>query len=237
MRSILKLCQEKEPQAIMMARRDFAKVTGQEVVENPYWFKNMETGEFYYSIYGCIGWPERVEGHFSKVKGYAAILAILKRSDRKPEAAVFKVVDEIEDKGVENLIMKCFKLREKWGFGLHPDLLPVWFGDHLQRELIVAKMNTKLVEKGKDDQAFIVSPPNDFEYPNAFDNYMDQLRTVLGSEKRLYLGNSNVIKKRLESFSRNDPVITAVGGLIYTLLMRQPWLEQATPSVFQLPEF
>ena len=96
-------------------------------------------------------------------------------------------------------------------------------------------MNARIVPKGRDNQAFIISPPNDFEHPQAFDLFIDQMRSVVsGSNKRLYFGQGNIIKKRLGAFHRDDPVMTAVGGLVHTLLMRMPWMEQTSPSVFAI---
>jgi hypothetical protein len=178
-----------------------------------------------------------VQGQHSKLNGYAAIIAVLKQEGVEPEKAVFKVVDEIECPGAERLIAKCFQLRGKWGFGLHPDLLAFWVADHRKFEMVTAKVNTRMVQKGRDEEAFIACPPDDFDMPNAFDLYMDQLKSVMSQDKRLFLGDSNIIKKRILAFNRDDPVITAIGGLVYTLMIRQPWLEQTTSSMFQMPEW
>lgn len=239
MKSIIKFCCEENPQATMQARKDFARITGQEAVAAPYWFENTQNGERYYGVYGSIGWPGKMQGHIFMTAGYAAIVGVLKRDGEDPEKAPFKILEEIENKTVDGLIRQCFKIRGKWGFGLHPDLLPFWFGDHDgPYELIVAKVNTQLVEKHREDQAFILSPPDDFGQDQTFDTYLQELRAVVETNrKRLLVGDANILKKRFSRFERDDPCITAIGGLMHTLLIREPWLTQTTPSVWQMPEF
>lgn len=233
-------CQDKYPIAIMQARRDYAHVTNTLVVEPPYWFRDTETGYEYHGIYGCIGWPQRISEQGDERNGYAAVVGVRKIEGQDPENARFDLLDEIQEiSGSEDLLIKeCVAMRSRWGYGVHESILPVFYGDHRPFELIVAEFNTHIAETTNDDRgAFIVSPPDDFENPKAFDVYMGRLRTVLSANaKRLHLGNSTIIKNRIVSFKRDDPAVMALGGLMHVLLLRQPWMEQTTPSVWQMPD-
>lgn len=232
--------QEKYPLETMQARRDFAHITKSRLVEPPYWFRDTETEREYHGIYGCIGWPQRLSEKMDKRDGYAAIVGVRKIADQDAAEAKIDVLDEIEERvGNEGiLINRCIEMRKRWGFGVHRDLMPVFFGDYRPFELVVAYVNTKMLEAGaKETDAFVVSPPDDYEAPNAFDIYVSSLGLVLSRQtKRLRIGKAEVIKNRISAFKRDDPAIMALGGLMHTLLLRQPWMEQATPSVWRMPD-
>lgn len=233
----IEVIQEKYPEATMQARRDFALIQKQRVVEPAYWFRNTETGEEYHGLYAGIGWPQRVTEKGDQLPGYAVIVAVTKGQGVAEDAA-FKIVEEIESLSVDLLIQKCIKLRARWGFGVHPHLMRVFLGDYRQFEMVVANYNARVIESDGDDrQAFIVSPPDDFDNLQAFDIFVRRLQSVLTAKaKRLYLGDHEIIKNRILSFRRDDPAIMALGGLVHALLLRTPWMEQSTPSVFQLLE-
>lgn len=235
---MIQVIQEKHPTETMQARRDFAHVTKEPVVELPYWFKDTDTGKEYYNLYAGLGWPQKVTEKGDQLPGYAGIIAVVKGSKDAIDAP-FQVVAEIQEPSVDILITECVKLRKKWGFGVHPQLLDIFIGDHTQFDTVVAGYNTVLAEAGRPDrEAFIVSPADDFDSPQAFDLAVRRLQSVLMVKqgKRLYLGDSEIIKNRILSFRRDDPAILALGGLVHTLLMRTPWMEQSVPSVFQLDE-
>ena len=228
-----------EPYAVetMQARKDFAKITNTPLVERPYWFKNTETGKEYHGLYGAIGWPQRVEENGEGKHGYACVVGV-RKDGHEAEEATFEVLDEAEDISVDNLIFKCVSLRDKWGFGVHPSLFEYFTGDHLLFELVVAHYNTRLVEARRSErEAFVISQPDDFEVKNAFDIYFRRLQSVLKAGiKRLYLQENEIIKNRIVAFRRDDPAITAIGGMVHTLLIRKMWMDQTTPSVWQTPE-
>lgn len=234
---MIRLVQEKHPTETMQARRDFAHVTKEPVVELPYWFRDTDTGKEYYNLYAGLGWPQKANEKGDQLPGYAAIVAVVKGSKDAIDAP-FQVVAELQEHSVDILITECVKMRNRWGFGVHPQLLDIFIGNHTQFENVVASYNTVLAEAGRPDhEAFIVSPADDFDSPQAFDLALRRLQlTIAGKTKRLYLGDNVVIKNRILSFKRDDPAILALGGLVHTLLLRVPWMEQSNPSVFQLDE-
>ena len=232
--------QEKYPIETMQARRDFAYITKSRLVEPPYWFRDTETGREYHGIYGCIGWPQSLSEKGNERAGYAAVVGVRKIAGQDAAEARMDMLEEIEERsGAEDLLIRaCIEMRKRWGFGIHRDLLPVFYGDYRPFELVIAYVNTRMIEAGaKETDAFVVSPSDDYDVSNAFDIYVGRLRSVLSAQaKRLHLGKSEIIKNRIVSFRRDDPAIMALGGLMHTLLLRQPWLEQATPSVWRMPD-
>lgn len=237
---MIEFCHEPYSQSTMQARRDFAHVTKSPVIEPPYWFRDTKTEKEYHGIYGAIGWPQRLSEHGDERPGYGVVVGVRKIKAQEAAEARFDILDEIEEQaGSEELLIKaCVEMRARWGYGVHESILPVFYGDHRPFELVVAEFNTHIAETSDDDrQAFIVSPPDDFENPKAFDVYMGRLASVLRSKtKRLYIKPFEQIQNRVLAFRRDDPAIMALGGLIHVLLLRQPWMEQTTPSVWQMPE-
>ena len=233
---MIELCSDPYPEMTIQARRDFAIITKTPTVERPYWFRDTGTGREYHGIYGAIGWPQKIVGTGDELPGYGVVVGVLKGKGEGEEAP-FAVLAETEDKAPEILIQKCVTIRQQWGFGVHHSIMPVFYGDYRPFELIVADFNSRMVERTNERMAFVVSPPDDFEQGNVFDIYMGRLRAVLSTDtKRLYLNNAEVIKNRILAFQLDDPAIMALGGLVHVLLLRQPWLDQTTPAVWQLPE-
>jgi len=237
---MIEFCQVPYPEETMQARRDFAFVRGERLVDPPYWFTDTETGIEYAGIFGCVAWPAKVSSKDQSVldplPGYGAIVGV-QREDEK-----FRLLEEIEVGSPKVLIEKLLAMREKWGFGIHPSILPVFIGDHILFCLTVAQVNSDMIEvKGEavgENDAFMVSPPDDFERPNHFDIYFRQLEYVLSKEnKRLIFGKSGeILQKYLHSFARGNPAVMGVGGLVHTLLGRKPWKEELEETTFMLLE-
>ena len=231
---MIELVQNDTDRDTMQARRDFARITGTDLVELPYWFRDTKTDISYHSIFGAIGWPRKISERGDDRKGYAVIIGVAK-GNTDPARARFVLLDETEENSVELLLSDAIAMRKRWGFGVHKSLMRVFIGDHRQFEMVVANYNTRMVEAGKEDEALMLSPPDDYESPQAFNIYMRQLQAVLSKRtipKRLHLGQGSIIAKRITAFQRDDPAVFAIGGLIHTLLLRSPWMEQTVPSVF-----
>lgn len=219
----------------MAARRDYANVTKTPTVEKPYWFLDDETGWEYYGIFGGIGWPQKVVETDKQRSGYAVVVGVLKRKGEPPLNASFIILDEVQEHSVDILLEKAVSMRKRWGYGAHKSIMPVFIGDHRQFEMTVADYNTKAVMEGREQDELIVSPPDEFDNPQAFDVYLRRLHTVLSKDgKRLHLARNEIIQQRIIEFMRDDPAITAVGGLVHALLLRTPWMEQSSPAVFSL---
>ena len=216
---------------VLMARKDHAHITGQNLVERPWWYEDLETKYLYHDLYGCIGWPSEVSDKDLGLPGYAAIVAVLREDDRldpyNPMDAEFFVLAEAQSMDVPTLLRECLKLRTRYGYGIQRDLLQIWYGDQERFIQTVALFNERL----HPDQEFLITPPDDFYTPRVFDNYVRSLRSVLmEGHERLYFGETDILKGRILEFRRDDPAILAVGGLIHSMLARTMWMDETRES-------
>ena len=231
-KSIIKMITHPHAPEIMMARQDQAHITGQPLVENPWWYEDTETGRLYHDLYACIGWPSEVSDNKAGLPGYAAIVGIVRPKDLDkdthydPVDAHFLLLAEAEDDDVPALLAHCVKMREKYGFGIQPDLLTVWLGDPDRFYRTLALANEVLIKRGGDRAAILLTPPDDFYTPSIFDNYIRSLKTA-SRHKRFHYSEKKILKSRLKKFYRDDPAAMAIGGLVHTLLSRCMWMGQS----------
>ncbi len=221
---------------LLRARQDQANITGQPLKERPFHYENTETGQQYYDLYACIGWPSEVKDGDEGQPGYVAIIGTVK-GQKKPQEAVFQLLAEAENKDIPSLLDKCLELRALYGFGLHPDLLRSWWGDPERFITTLSLLNEKLIEQGGERSAILVTPPDDFYSPKSFDHYVRSLRSVIVENRvRLYFGGNEILKNRLREFRRDDPAVFAAGGLVHSLLSRTMWMDQARENAFNVEE-
>lgn len=229
----------------MQARRDQAHITGQPLVERPWWYEDMETGRLYHDLFACLGWPSEVSDRDTGLPGYAAIVGVLRPMDLdkdthyNPQDAKFLLLTEAQDKDVPTLLEKCVDMREKYGFGIQPQLLTVWFGDPDRFYQTLALANERLTANGGNRRAILVSPPDDFGTPMIFDNYVRSLQSCLikGKVRFFFREKTQSLRVRLKEFRRDDPAVLAAGGLVHSLLGRCMWMDQVQGStVFTVEE-
>lgn len=233
MTSIIRQITHPEPAALWQARQDHAHITGQELVEPPWWYEDTETGETYHDIFGCIGWPSEAESEKQVLPGYIGIIGVKrpKNLDIKvhydPRDAEFYLLAESQSAHVPVLLKNCLELREKYGFGVQPDLLSMWYGDPERFTTTLALFN----ERMSVQDAIVMTPPDDFYVPKIFDNYVRSLRsTIIKGEPRFFVGDCDILPTRAIEFLRDDPCVLAVGGLIHSLLGRCLWMSQVEGS-------
>lgn len=232
--SKIKFIHEPYASALFMARRDEAIVTGQPMVEKPYYFQNEETGQLYYDLYGCIGWPSEVTEKEEGKPGYIGIFGIIKpKKDRGQDVrqAKFQLLAEYQSNDVPQLLDNCLRLREEYGFGIQPNLLRVWYGDPERFLTVLALRNEWLVKQKGERAAILVTPPDDFYTEKIFDNYVRALRSVVIAH-RIYFGGCEVLQGKLREFTRDDPVVLAAGGLIHSLICRCQWMDMIESNMF-----
>jgi hypothetical protein len=226
------------PADLLRSRTDYAKVTGIDLVERPYWFENTETGQLYYDLYPCLGWPSEVTDSSDGLPGYAAIVGVVRPStdlNSNPINANFQLLDEVESKDVPLLLRECTRLRARYGFSIHRSLLRIWTGDPERFFTPLALCNEKLIEQGGDRAAILVVPPDDLYTQKIFDSYVRALRsTLLPETRRFYFGHNDILQNRLREFNRDDPCVFAVGGLVYTLLCRCRWMDSRGETAFNV---
>lgn len=222
---------------LYQARLDHAIVTGQQLIERPWWYEDSDLGYQYHDLFACIGWPTEVTEQRPELPGYAAIVAVIRpknldaETHYEPKDARFILLAEVEEEDVPTLLDKCLEMRQRYGYGIQPDLLKVWYGDPDRFLTTLAVYNERLGDK----KAILIAPPEDFYVPKIFDNYVRSLRASIKA-KRFYFGGHDTIKNRILSFTRDDPAVLAVGGLVHTLLGAVMWMDQRRDNAFVVEE-
>ena len=227
------------PWEVLQARTDESIVTGQSLIERPFYFKNTVTRQLYYDIMGCVGWPTEVSDRDEGMPGYVGIIGVIKpKTEGKPvQDAAFQLLTERENKDVPSLLDTIIEIREEYGFGLHPDLLQAWFGDPERFITTLALKNERLTTGGKERDAIMIKPPIDFGNPMTFDNYVRSLQSVIIPGKvRFYFGGCEILRNKLREFKRDCPAVMAVGGLIHSLLFETLWMDSTQSNVFTVEE-
>lgn len=228
------------PQAfeLQQARQDHAHITGQPMMERPYYYEHIETGQQYHDLVGCIGYPNAItdKNKASQKPGYIAVVGIVK-SSVNPKNAPFRIMAETESDNLFTLLNGILKMRDEFGFGLHPDLLRAWYGNCDRFVTELALFNEELIKSGGEDRSIQIIPPDDFYNTKVFDIYIRAITRALNKDsQRLYYGGNAVLKNRVREFMDKDPVIMGMGGLIHSLLSRTMWLDQARSNCFVLQE-
>jgi hypothetical protein len=226
--------------AIAQAWVDEAVVTRQPYIEKPAWFRNTETGQLYYSLFGCVGWPTEVSEKDEGLPGYAAILGVIKPKDeskRLPKDALFQLLAEVENRDIPTLLSGMLQMRSDWGFSDYSNLLESWYGDPERYVTTIALLNERLTVDNKTRFSIVMTPPDDFYEPKSFDHYVRSMRSVLMPDKiRFYFGQNELLKNRLRAFRQNDPAVFAMGGLVHSLLSQTMWMDHMRENMFVVHE-
>ena len=227
---------------LLRTRTDYAILTGTEMVERPYWFENIETGQLYYDLFACIGWPSEVTDSTDGLPGYVAVVGVVRPTGSHTERtdplnANFQLLAEAESKDVPTLLRECCRLRKEYGFGVQKNLLRVWLGDPERFFTPLALCNERLIEEGGERAAILITPPDDLYTQKIFDNYVRALRsTLLEDSRRFYFGYNDILQNRLREFKKDDPAVFAAGGLVYTLLCRCRWMDAQGENAFTVED-
>lgn len=235
--SKIKIVQHPEAFGISQSWKDEANITGQPYVQKPFWYANEETGQTYYDIFGCIGWPTEFSDKRESSAGYIAVVgAVRPKGDGvSPQEAKFQLLTEMEHLDVPSLLQGVLTMRQEYGFGLHPELLHAFFGDPERFVTILALLNERLMRlNGGEKNTILVSPPDDFYTERVFDTYVRSLRSVLvPGNTRLFFGKHNeILKTRIREFRQGDPAVMAVGGLVHTMLSQCMWMDHTRENAY-----
>jgi hypothetical protein len=222
--SIIKKIRTKKPPNV----DHIAMITGIRWVAKPPFYRNIETGEDYFDIAGAFAWPG------DNLAGFAVIVAAVKRDEKEP---VLKVLAEIEEKSIEDLVSACVEIRGRYGY---PELLDLWYGDYLRFSSLITDINVEIEKQHGKDNGFYITQPDEFEAPNNFEIYLHRIRSCLkapdSGEKQLILGNGNRLRNHLQNLPPDAitngsveqyPAVASLGFAVHTLMAQRPWINHA----------
>jgi hypothetical protein len=219
---------------------DDARCTGIKLTPRAFHYENTQTGQQYYDLFGCIGWPTEVTDKNDMRPGYTAIVGVV-RDQRPAQDAAFQLLAEAESKDIPVLLTLMNELRHEYGFGLHPNLLQPFIGDPSADRFAttIAMVNEKLRERcGHDRMSILIAPPYDFYDMDIFDTYSRAFYSTVAEKEtlRFYYGPNEILRNRKREFRRGDPSILAIGGLVHTLINSTPWMDQQGENMFAVEE-
>ena len=223
MESIIKAVRSKRHES----DQHIAKITGRRYVPKPTYYRNTKTGEKYYAFVGAFAFP------VGRTPGFALIVAALK-TDENHMAPTLRVVDELEDLDLEELLDACEKRRHRWGY---PDQLEFFYGDPGRFLQAVCKFNERLETKADSAGGFYLAQPSGFESQNRTEVYLQQIRSLLRPSdnrvKRLILGDCQRLRSHIQNMPldvqkiEEHPAVAALAFAVHSLVATSPWLKFA----------
>jgi hypothetical protein len=222
--SIIKKIRTKKPPNV----DHIAMITGSRWVSKPAFYRNIKTGEDYFDIAGAVAWPG------NEVAGFAVIVAVVKTDEKEP---CLKVLTEIEEKSIEDLVSACIEIRGRYGY---PELLSLWYGDYLRFSSLIGDINVQIEKQHGQGNGFYITQPDDFEASNNFEIYLHRIRACLkahdSGKKQLILGNCNGLRNHLQNLPpdaitngsvEDYPAVASLGFALHTLMAQRPWVKHA----------
>ena len=223
MESIIKAVRSKRHES----DQHIARITGRRYVPKPTYYKNTQTGEEYYALAGALAFP------VGRTPGFAVIVAAIKDGENQM-APTLKVVDELEDLDLEELLCASEKRRYRWGY---PDQLEFFYGDPERFLQAVCKFNEGLETKADFAGGFYLSQPSGFESQNRTEVFLQQIRSLLrpsdSGGKRLILGDCQRLRSHIQNMPldvqkiEDHPGVAALAYAVHSMVATSPWLKFA----------
>ena len=162
---------------------------GDTVTRSPTIYRHIETGEEYVNLAGAIAWPGK------ELPGFILVIGV--RVDPASENILYNCIDEAEDHCIENLLVKCITLRNRYGFRQSQKLFRFWYGDSIRFVSLVTQFNQQLRDDKKTERIYLANPI-DFEKVNHFELYLRRTQSALmlngTGRKTLFLGNCHRLR-------------------------------------------
>jgi hypothetical protein len=231
--SIIQVIQSADP--VLNAHLDSLNMGDSPWME-PATFRNIETGETYLYLAGGIGWP------YKDAPGFVVVVAVSKMPGEEIDAPLFTCLDEFENDRIEGLLEGCLRLRDRYGFRQSDNLFRTWYTDPDRFATPVNQFNLKLLKEEKKVHGIYPTAPHDFQQPNHFELYKRRIQSLLtqteSGSKSLILGKCTALRNYLQSLppdAENCPAVAAMGGVVYTLMVYNPWTIRTQVSAPTIP--
>ena len=206
---------------------------GYNAMQAPPLYRHIETGQEFVHLAGAIAWPGK------GTPGFVIIVGVSKASGNAP---LFTCLDEIEDYSTNGLLKACLLLRVRYGFNQSDNLLRFWYGDSKRFSSLINDFN-QCIKKNSIYEGINIIDPTDFRKPNHFENYLYRIQNLLVPDesggKSLVLENCNLLRNYLQNLPPDAPIVcseedfpsvSALGGLVHSLLANRPWEHQRYTS-------
>lgn len=229
------------PDATLMAWKDWAHVTGKDSHEKAVYYVDDRTGNEYLYIAGGIAWPSKLSDKRNDLPGFAVVVGVNKESEGDALKPTFTVLWETEEKRIKTLVWECVKIRYGFGYLNCLELLRFWYGDY--RRYQTETLDTaRIIERvyGKNHDGFFVNPALDVEQTKCFDIYARTVQSLLtpdsSGKKRLTVGKNERLRNRLQDLTVDSPGVLAIGYVVHTLATEKPWLVNLGGRAYNLED-
>lgn len=222
MKSIITVEKPEHLEGTDQARYDHGIITGKEYTLKPATFLHAETKDYYCHIIGGIAYPT------ATLPGIVLIMGV----QCEPEVK-FRVFETFESVDVFELIEFAVLVRSKYGFGEDARLLPYWYGNQEKFQSLIIKTSEALELELGYDRGLYVKDLVDLRERFSFALYNRQNTDCL-IKSILDLNDNKVLEGHLQGMDREDvekgkvenfPAVGLLGGMVHSLQIEKPWLE------------
>lgn len=195
-------------------------------------YRNIKTGEEYLALCSGFGWP-------GQRYGFALVLAALENKKDKSKP-IFKVLEEIEEKDVFDLLYKAHGLKKKYGEKCLEIPFMVYGDPFHTGNKFIEKFNDRIRAAGKKEFFYLTTQAihsADAKEPDRFQFFCNMIYT-LGKASRIklkphprieayinLLGDDRVHKATASEY----PAIFALGSALLALYVYKPYMEGIEP--------
>uniref|UniRef100_A0A6M3XRT8 Uncharacterized protein n=1 Tax=viral metagenome TaxID=1070528 RepID=A0A6M3XRT8_9ZZZZ len=201
-------------------------------------YKNKETGETYRALAAGFGWP-------GKRHGFCIIVAVLEKPNQ--EAPQFKILHELEEKNITELIAQSYELWQL--YGRKCTKIPLsFYGEQIHTyNKFIEQFNENLRHTGHKHFFNLRTPyiyKADTMEPDAFRFFCDKILS-LAANKRIFIpATCDRLRGYMSVFdnieihkvqAKDYPAIFALGAVVYALDSYKPWIDRTGPQTATKP--
>jgi len=230
--------QIRDPNRFSMANEHILRILGERRIPKPIIYRHKESGLEYCYLAGGLGWPRDPK----EKPGFAVVVGVDKPDAKTDEKPTMRCLEEAESPTVDGLLKEAVRLQKKYGAVECEALFRILYAADPERsDTFVHLFNH---ETPKDPDRVYVVGAYDHDKPNAFERYVNQIFSSLTDDpttgkKRLQIGGCVKLLNYLQTApvdvatkgsAKEYPALSALGGLIHTLMMLMPWTEFLKPE-------
>jgi hypothetical protein len=217
------------------ARKDWAEITGQELTIKQATFRHSLTNEYYCHLIGGVSYPI-ASGQEIK-PGVLLIIGI-----QAEPVVKYTILESFETLDVFKLIEKMVTMRREYQFGKDSRILPSWYGDQEKYQTLIIKASESLEKAHGINAGLYIKDTVDRREKHSFQLYVRQIFHAL-EKKTLNINGDKIVTGHLQAFQREDaekggvdnfPVAGLLGGMLHSLQIEKPWLEDEHGTVFNV---